>query len=179
MRGSVTEAPFYSKAAEPGSGRHPVPRGWNQGINPTEAWEAVLKHLTPFNLSATKKSLITTQMIAQNKAEYKERRIMYCRGKSTGLERKQLGSEKGKIEMGWRVRLWGPPKKPRAHIWMQETPSSLKQGWLCWSLTRWAETSWLLLHCMALSQWRNYPWPWVPHPEYDWQARWWWWWLGR
>lgn len=30
---------------------------------------------------------------------------MYCRGKSTGLERKQLGSEKGKIEMGGGVRL--------------------------------------------------------------------------
>lgn len=29
---------------------------------------------------------------------------MYCRGKSTGLERKQLGSEKGKIKMGWRVK---------------------------------------------------------------------------
>ena len=71
VRGSVTEAPFQKEEqlsqvpARTLQGRAET----NQCINPAEACAAVLRHPKPFNLSAAKKSVITTQMIAQNKVE--------------------------------------------------------------------------------------------------------------
>lgn len=71
VRGFVTEAPFQKEeqlSQVPARTLH-CKAELNQCINPAEACAAVLGHPKPFNLSAAKKSVITTQMIAQNKVE--------------------------------------------------------------------------------------------------------------
>lgn len=97
MPGSVTEVRFWEEQLTR-SGSPPALGGWHSHIIPGKACAAVLRHSTPFPFPATEEFVIT-QMIAPNKGDWKEGRIVSCRGEFTGLEREQVGFDKGIMEM--------------------------------------------------------------------------------